>query len=60
MTANLAAGAISFYLTTYHPSLGLFDADLFLRDLVAEETGFCSPLLLSAVLALACVGCPSQ
>lgn len=55
VAADLAAGAVSFYLTTVHPILGLFDVDLFLRDLVAQKTDFCSPLLLSAVLALACV-----
>ncbi|CAN8105293.1 unnamed protein product [Discula destructiva] len=54
--AELAASAISFYLTTWHPILGLFDVDLFLRDLIAQRTDFCSPLLLSAVLALACQG----
>lgn len=52
---DLAARLISFYLTTDHPVLGLFDADLFLRDLVDHKTDFCSPLLLDAVLCFACV-----
>ncbi|KAJ0108827.1 c6 transcription factor [Diaporthe amygdali] len=53
---QLAASLISFYLTVDHPILGLFDADLFLGDLVAHKTEFCSPLLLSAVLCFACQG----
>lgn len=52
---DLAARLISFYLTVDHPILGLFDADLFLGDLVAHKTEFCCPLLLSAVLCFACV-----
>lgn len=52
---ELAARLISFYLTVDHPILGLFDADLFLGDLVAHRTEFCCPLLLSAVLCFACV-----
>ena len=52
---DLAARLISFYLTVDHPILGLFDADLFLGDLVAHKTEFCCPLLLSAVLSFACV-----
>ncbi|KUI52891.1 Nitrogen assimilation transcription factor nit-4 [Cytospora mali] len=53
---ELASRLISFYLTTDHPILGLFDADLFLRDLVDHKTDFCSPLLLDAVLCFACQG----
>ncbi|KAF3764046.1 hypothetical protein M406DRAFT_73893 [Cryphonectria parasitica EP155] len=52
----LASRAISHYLVTDHPTLGLFDADLFLGDLVSRKTEFCSPLLLSALLSLACQG----
>lgn len=55
ITNDLAARLISFYLTVDHPILGLFDADLFLGDLVAHKTDFCCPLLLSAVLCFACV-----
>lgn len=55
MTTEFAALAISFYLTTDHPILGLFDADLFLGDLVARKLDFCTPLLLNALLAFACV-----
>lgn len=52
---ELGARLISFYLTVDHPILGLFDADLFVADLVALKTEFCCPLLLSAVLCFACV-----
>lgn len=55
VSTGFAARAISFYLTTSHPTLGLFDADLFLGDLAAHRTDFCSPLLLSTILASACV-----
>ncbi|KAH8754767.1 hypothetical protein F5883DRAFT_431032, partial [Diaporthe sp. PMI_573] len=53
---DLGARLISFYLTVDHPILGLFDADLFLGDLVAHRTEFCCPFLLSAVLCFACQG----
>lgn len=52
---ELAARLIAFYLVVDHPVLGLFDADLFLGDLVAHKTEFCCPLLLTAVLSFACV-----
>lgn len=53
---ELAARLIAFYLVVDHPVLGLFDADLFLGDLVAHKTEFCCPLLLTAVLSFACQG----
>ncbi|KAK2596580.1 hypothetical protein N8I77_013462 [Diaporthe amygdali] len=53
---ELAARLLAFYLTVDHPLLGLFDADLFLGDLVAHKTEFCCPLLLSSVLCFACQG----
>jgi hypothetical protein len=49
------AGVISFYLGNEHPLLGVFDADLFIDDLVSGEQCFCSPLLVSTLLAWACV-----
>lgn len=52
---QLAARVLSHYLVTDHPILALFDADLFLQDLVARQTDFCSPLLVNAVLCFACV-----
>jgi len=51
----LAARAISFYLINEHPSLAFFDAGLFVRDLVSGGGEFCSPLLVSSLLAWACV-----
>ncbi|KAK3933992.1 hypothetical protein QBC46DRAFT_325783 [Diplogelasinospora grovesii] len=51
---DFAARAISLYLETDHPVLGLFDADLFLDNLVTVKLAFCSPLLTSALLAWAC------
>ena len=52
---GLAAGAISYYLETDHPIHGLFDADLFLHDLVEGDHNFCSPMLVNAVLGWCCV-----
>jgi hypothetical protein len=52
---ELAAGALSFYLETDHPIHGLFDADLFLHDLVSGEPSFCSPMLVNALLGWSCV-----
>lgn len=49
------AGVISFYLGNEHPLLGVFDADLLIGDLVRGEGSFCSPLLISALLAWSCV-----
>jgi hypothetical protein len=54
---NLAAQAISFYLVNEHPLLAFFDADLFIRDLLAGGGRFCSPLLFSSLLAWSCVSC---
>ncbi|KAH7147889.1 hypothetical protein DER46DRAFT_629931 [Fusarium sp. MPI-SDFR-AT-0072] len=51
---NLAAQAISFYLVNEHPLLAFFDADLFIRDFVAGDGRFCSPLLVSSLLAWSC------
>lgn len=52
---DLAARIMSFYLKIDHPLLGLFDADLFLRDLVKVQHNFCSSMLVNAVLAWASV-----
>jgi hypothetical protein len=52
---GLAARAISHYLEVDHPVLGLFDANLFLRDLVEQGLNFCSSFLFSSVMSLACV-----
>ncbi len=55
VTNEFAARAVSLYLETDHPLLGLFDADLFLEDLVNGQINFCSPLLVNALLCWACV-----
>ena len=46
--------AISLYLETDHPIIGLFDADLFLADLVGNRLNFCSPLLVICSLLGLC------
>jgi hypothetical protein len=51
----VAAGLISLYLKTDHPTLGLFDSGLFLDDLVARRSRFCSPLLVCSILVWAYV-----
>ncbi|KAJ6439386.1 Nitrogen assimilation transcription factor nirA [Purpureocillium lavendulum] len=53
--SELAATLISLYLRTDHPTLGFFDADLFLADLVDVRVRYCSRLLVSAVLSWACL-----
>ena len=57
---SLAAAAISLYLETHHPILGLFDVDLFLNDLISYKRDFCSPLLVCALLCSACVSNPTS
>jgi hypothetical protein len=55
---NHAASAMSRHLSTDHPVLGHFDADLFLTDLVEGRPRFCSPFLVGAFLCLTCVCSP--
>ncbi|KAK2039481.1 hypothetical protein LZ31DRAFT_606372 [Colletotrichum somersetense] len=49
-----ARRTISLYLETDHAITALFDADLFLNDLVSGGTRFCSRLLVSSLLSWAC------
>lgn len=58
ITNQYAARAISLYLETDHPFLGLFDADLFLEDLVDCQLNHCSAFLVSSLLAFASVNGP--
>jgi hypothetical protein len=51
-----AASLVSFYIKTDHRIMGLFDADLFLEDLVERRQRFCSPFLVSAILCFSIVG----
>ncbi|OIW25547.1 hypothetical protein CONLIGDRAFT_621354 [Coniochaeta ligniaria NRRL 30616] len=50
----LAASLISLYLKVDHPTLGLFDGDLFMDDLIQNRIRYCSPLLVSSILVWAC------
>ncbi|CAO2648428.1 Nn.00g076950.m01.CDS01 [Neocucurbitaria sp. VM-36] len=45
---------ISIYLLHQHSCLYWFNKNLFLEDMAARRTLFCSPLLVNAVLASAC------
>ncbi|CEI62340.1 hypothetical protein FVEN_g12036 [Fusarium venenatum] len=51
---TLAEQTISFYLSNEHPLLAFFDANLFIRDLVSGGGRFCSPVLVSSLLAWSC------
>ena len=52
---EVAATAISTYVEGYGAFFGLFDADLFLSDLVDCQSRFCSGFLVSAILSITCV-----
>ncbi|KAJ0150299.1 hypothetical protein CTA2_469, partial [Colletotrichum tanaceti] len=45
---------LSLYLETDHAITALFDVDLFLNDLISGGSRFCSRLLVSSLLSLAC------
>ncbi|KAF4336877.1 NirA-like nitrate assimilation regulatory protein [Fusarium beomiforme] len=51
---HVAARSIVIYLNNDYPVLPLFDADLFLRDLVHKKPYFCSSFLVAALLTWAC------
>jgi hypothetical protein len=54
--ANIdGAGAFSKYFELDHPVLGLFDEELFLRDLCRYNTVYCSEFFVNALLAWAFV-----
>jgi hypothetical protein len=55
VTDDFAASAISLYLENDHPTLGLFDAQLFAGDLIKREHQYCSPFLVNCLLAFASV-----
>nr|POE85489.1 hypothetical protein CFP56_43805 [Quercus suber] len=52
---NLAASATALFLSTVDHSGGYFDAELFLMDFVAQESRYCSRLMASSLLFVACV-----
>ena len=55
VTDQLAAGAISLYLETDYTITSMFNAHLFVGDLVGCRLQFCSPFMVSSLLSLACV-----
>ncbi|KAK5657302.1 hypothetical protein OQA88_3364 [Cercophora sp. LCS_1] len=50
ITDAMAAAAFSHFFKAEHWSLGLFDADLFIGDLVSGDMTYCSSFLVNAVL----------
>lgn len=54
---EVAASAISHYLQGNHAIFGFFDPDLFIHDLIHHQHQYCSPFLVNALLAHACVSC---
>lgn len=55
VTNEYAAKLLSSYLERDHAVMGVFDADLFVGDLVACRSRLCSSFLVCAVLYMACV-----
>ncbi|KAJ2983857.1 hypothetical protein NQ176_g386 [Zarea fungicola] len=51
---ELAARAISCYLTLSHPFFSFFDAQLFLDDLISNRLRYCSSFLVNSLMAYAC------
>ncbi|KAF2117392.1 hypothetical protein BDV96DRAFT_572001 [Lophiotrema nucula] len=51
ITNEYAAKALSIYFETDQPILGVFEVDLFIRDLIALKFDYCSAFLVSALLA---------
>lgn len=59
--SNEAAKRIlSSYLSTEHPVVGFFDADLFVEDLIAQRDRYCSPVLVSGLFFWACVSTSAE
>ncbi|KAI1259243.1 hypothetical protein F5Y18DRAFT_314482 [Xylariaceae sp. FL1019] len=54
ISRDLAANVLSLYITTDHPLLGLFNAQLLIDDLVEPRTKFCSRFLFHAIMYLGC------
>lgn len=52
---NLFAALLSAYLLREYPGLAVFHKDTFLQALVDGDRRFCSPLLVNALMAEACV-----
>ncbi|KAH6884449.1 hypothetical protein B0T10DRAFT_410007 [Thelonectria olida] len=54
MSNDLAARIISLYLEVDYPVLPIFNAELFLDDLLRQRHYFCSRLLVCALMSWAC------
>lgn len=52
---DLFASLISAYITYEYPAFPVFQKDIFLEAMVSGDGRFCSPLLVNALLAKACV-----
>ncbi|GIK05428.1 hypothetical protein Aspvir_009538 [Aspergillus viridinutans] len=52
---RLVSHLLSLYFTWDYPCYTWFDQHLFLADMIAGQSRFCSPLLVNAVLAHACL-----
>ncbi|KAL6229398.1 hypothetical protein BDW75DRAFT_245763 [Aspergillus navahoensis] len=52
---HLVSGLVSLYFTWDHPLMQVVDQEMFLRDMSAGDTssGFCSPVLVNSILAVA-------
>lgn len=57
---DFAASVISMYLEHDHPILGLFDARLFVTDLIERKHEHCSSFLVASLLAFASVRSPNR
>lgn len=55
---DLVSHLISLYFSWEHPFCNYIDKELFLDDMKAERTTFCSSLLVNAICAHACVRLP--
>ena len=56
ITNKAAIQALPLYLSSEHPIIGVFDADLFIEDLNEKRLRHCSHILVSSMLCWACVG----
>jgi hypothetical protein len=55
LSNEAAAELISAYLEHQHAIWGVFDARLFVRDLIEQRFDFCSPFRVNALLGIALV-----
>ncbi|KAI0473637.1 hypothetical protein GGR56DRAFT_676123 [Xylariaceae sp. FL0804] len=54
VSSDLAARALSLFITTDHPLLGLFDPRALITGLLSGERRLCSVFLVHALMCLAC------